>query len=119
MKIVMRKYASFLVFLLLVACSKSKEKRPANLVGLQTMAYVLADMHIADGIVNSKPGNLDSNNQMIVNYREYIYKKYDLDHEQFKSSYDYYVHHPVELDSVYSKVIEILSRKEVELREKR
>lgn len=82
------------------------------------MSDILADMHLADAIASGKIGNVDSSNQVAVNYREVIYRKHQTTHEQFTESFNFYKDHPVLMDSIYAEVITKLSNKETEYRGK-
>lgn len=114
----MQKYLYLSIILLLFACAPEKPKAPSNALTQQQMSDILADMHLADAIASGKIGNVDSSNQVAINYREVIYRKYHTTHEQFSESFNFYKNHPVLMDSIYTEVITKLSNKETEYRGK-
>lgn len=95
-----------------------KEKMPDTILPQQKMVDIIADMHLAEAIVVANPHGGDTNTQKVIDYYGFIYKKHNVSKENFKTSYDYYIHHPVLLDSVYSDVITKLSDKETKMRGK-
>jgi hypothetical protein len=84
----------------------------------QKMTDILEDMHIAEALVHSTPHFGDTNTRQAINYYQVIYQKHGVSDSIFKISYQYYMHHPVLLDSVYSEVITRLSDKEARLKGK-
>ncbi len=112
-----RKSLLFVCLCFLLACSsQSNKKIPEDVLPEESMEKILTDMHIAEGFLTARPASIDSLKQLGVSYRDEVYRKHNTTHEQFLSSYDYYNHHPVLLDSIYSKVITKLSELEVEWR---
>jgi hypothetical protein len=115
-----QKYLSLFILLLLFSCAPvtEQQERPDSILPEEKMVNILSDMHLAEALVNATPHGGDTNTHRIIDYYGAIYTKYDVTKEVFQSSYDYYVYHPVLLDSVYSKIIIKLSDKETRLRGK-
>ena len=78
----------------------------------------MAELHIAETMARSTIHLGDTNVQTVINYYDFIYKKNNISAEIFKKSYDYYMRHPVLLDSVYSEIITKLSEKQMHLKAK-
>lgn len=114
----MQKYLYLSIILLLFACAPKKPQPPSDALTQTQMSDILADMHLADAIASSKVGNADSSNQTAVNYREFIYKKYNTTHEKFTESFNFYKDNPILMDSIYAEVITKLSNKETQYRGK-
>ncbi|MES2778930.1 MAG: DUF4296 domain-containing protein [Bacteroidota bacterium] len=108
----MQKYLYLSIILLLFACAPEKPEPPSDALNQGQMSDILAEMHLADVIASGRVGNSDSINQTAVNYREWIYKKYHTNHEQFTESFNFYKEHPILMDSIYAEVITKLSNKE-------
>lgn len=105
---------------MLFACApvSEKEKRPAEIIPEEEMAGILTDLHLAEALVTATPHQGDTNTQRLIDSYATIYLKHHTDEKSFKTSYDYYTHHPVLLDSVYSEVINRLSDRETQMRTK-
>lgn len=115
----MQKYLYLFIILLIFGCAPSVPKPPADALNREQMSDILAEMHLADAVASAtRAGNNDSINQTAVNYREWIYKKYNTNNEQFNLSFNFYKEHPVLMDSLYAEVITKLSNKETEYRGK-
>jgi hypothetical protein len=114
----MQKYLFGAICLMLIlACGKTdKNAIPPDVMNKEQMENILYDMHLAEGIVGYQSSGLDSNARKVLGYYEQIYKKNNLTKEQFIHSYDFYIQHPVMLDSIYSNIITKLSEQESLLR---
>lgn len=110
----MQKYlfASICLLLFFACAVPDKNAIPDGVLKPEQMEAVLYDMHLAEGVVATVPHGADSNTRRALGYYQLIYKKHQVSEEQFKNSYQFYVQHPVLLDSVYGRVIEHLSVQE-------
>lgn len=110
----MQKYLFIAICVLLFfACAvPDKNAIPEGVLKPEQMELVLYDMHLAEGVVATVPSGADSNARRALGYYQIIYKKHQVTEEQFKQSFQFYVQHPVLLDSVYGRVIERLSVQE-------
>ena len=79
----------------------------------------MAEMHIAETMARNTTHLGDTNVQTVINYYDFIYKKNNVSEEIFKKSYNYYIQHPLLLDSVYSDIITKLSNNQARLKGKR
>lgn len=79
------------------------------------MGKVLSDMHLADAIANqnfpSQGGN-DTIAWKTKSFSTLIFKKYGIDSSSFKKSFRFYVQRPELMDSIYSKMITDLTRRQ-------
>ncbi len=91
---------------------------PAKLLNRQQMAAVISDIQLAESAVTQKNLHPDTSNMTQAGYYDFIYKKHAVNKEDFEGSYHYYLSTPDEMDSIYTVVLEILHRKESELRGK-
>jgi hypothetical protein len=116
----MQKYFFWVSIVLFLVCCQQpiSDKAPENLLSKEKMSNILADMHMIESMSMQHPRGGDTNVVQLHTYYEDIYKHHQVTETDFKTSYDYYLHHPVLLDSVYSDVITLLSSKEALLRTK-
>ena len=114
----MQKYLFGAICLILIlSCGKSdKNTIPADVLNKEQMESILYDMHLAEGIVGYEVRSSDSNARRVLGYYEQIYKKNNITKAQFNTSYQFYIQHPVMLDSIYSNIITKLSEHESILR---
>lgn len=89
---------------------------PENVIAQEKMEGILYDMHLAEGVIAINPSKGDTNARRALGYYDQIYKKHNITKEEFKTSYDFYIKHPVLMDSVYNDVIIRLSETESYLR---
>ena len=97
--------------MLACACkTKSNNRLPPN-----TMSHVLLDVQAAetyssfvrkDSLHPYKTKNTDS----LANYYKSVFAHYHITKEQFDESLIWYSLHPDELDSVYNRIVPILTR---------
>jgi hypothetical protein len=107
-----QKYSYLIIILLLFGCAPEKPQSPRDMLSQQQMSDIIAEMHLADAIINMKNITPDSAKQAGVNLREFIYEKHHTDHKQFTESFEFYKMNPMLMDSVYAEVIIKLSDKE-------
>jgi len=104
------KYLFFLVTLAFAGCI-SEETVPANIIQIDRMASLCAEIHQVDG-------NLMAGNQMPDSIYLHgmgtfvaVFKKYHTDTAAFKKSYLWYTQHPKKLNDVYTSVIALLQKR--------
>ena len=102
-----------LLGLILFSCTIIGKK---YLIPEKNLIPLLVDIHLADGMAISYrfislPDNLDST----VLYSS-IFEKHGVSRMQFDSTMSYYTNHPDDLNKIYEKVIERLSKLESEIR---
>lgn len=85
---------------------------PADVFPKEKMESILYDMHLAEGVIAISPTKGDSNARRALGYYDLIYQKHQVTKEEFKASYDFYIRHPVLMDSVYNNIIVRLSETE-------
>ncbi len=117
----MQKYSTLLILLLFFACQPAteNEKMPNDILHQDKMVSIMAEMHIAETMARNTIHLGDTNVQTVINYYNFIYKKNHVTEETFKKSYDYYMMHPVLLDSVYSEIITKFNERQLHLKVKK
>jgi len=101
----------------LTACVDQTVQLPDGYIPQEKMVDIMVDIHLVEG---ARSGTLllgDTNK--LPDYYAHIYEKYDITEEQFKTSFDWYSQHPVQLKAVYDEVIVELSKLEEEIRVKK
>ena len=68
------------------------------------MAQVLKDIHLADGWVDQEGGSLDRRNDIRDELYDEILDQYGLNRQTFYQDYQYYINHPLELDTIYLQI---------------
>lgn len=98
----------YLIVCGLLACACSK-KGESEILPIDTMVFLLQSLHIAKA-------KIDGDNSFVKNRvteREILYssvlKNEGIDQQTFAHSYDYYMDHPVMLDTIYVRVIRELN----------
>jgi hypothetical protein len=77
-----------------------------------SMAVLLSDLHIADGIVTSKRDAKIPLKKVSTEYFNEVLKRHNLEKKAFDESMHYYSFHTEELKQIYEQVLIILSKKE-------
>lgn len=108
----MQKYFLFAFIALVTACSSHKENRPSDLIPLGKMQMILKDIHYADGIANREgetDNSADARTQAL--YKE-VFEKHGISQKQFFESFNYYLLHVADLDSIYNNIITEISKEQ-------
>lgn len=116
----MQKYFYIATILsLLIGCASTETKTPDDVLSKSQMSDLLVEIHISDALASSQAaGSIDGINQMAMNYRGFILKKYKVSEEKFQKSFSFYKENPVLMDSIYADVLTKLSQKEMMYRGK-
>ena len=112
MKFVKTVFIIVAFFLLLQSCSQEKTTS-VDVIPQDTMAMVLADIHIADATLN-----VIMNSEKFKEIDDYyfsILKKYNISRSRFDSSIVYYSREPEVYGKVYEDVMFIISQEEGEV----
>lgn len=80
------------------------------------MASILADMHLADAGLQARNLSPDSLRRSSAGYDDFIFEKHKTTLKDFEASYDYYLSIPMEMDSVYIQVVDLLNTKDAKSR---
>ena len=89
------------LLIIFISCeSKTKYKRPENLIPREQMIDLLVDMHIATGASDVK----DKDNKRNKNYMILVFEKYQIDSARFAESNFYYTSNIVEYEDIFKEV---------------
>ena len=92
----MVKYYLFIViiFQLLVGCSNnSKLKPPKNKIEQSKFVKLLIDVNLLEGHLTSLNVNMPNIRDTSLGQYKGIFEKYNIDYQQYKENYDYYIQH--------------------------
>ncbi len=96
------KYIFYIVVLILFfSCeSKTKYKKPENLIPKDQMIDLLTEMHLVAGANNINNKNLEKN----LNYMSLVFEKYKVDSVQFNANNVYYTSNIDEYEKMFEEV---------------
>jgi hypothetical protein len=100
---------SLLLSLLFVSCKSNKDATPSDVLSKDKMVDVLVDVHLAEASLGLERISGPRLDQLTAKKYDSVFMKHQITYEQFKTSYEYYVEHPVVLDDMYQEVINHLS----------
>lgn len=114
-------YVSLILILFISACSSSEKQKvtkPENLIEETQMAHIVADLGIAESMIRTGANKRDS---MIIfpdSIYQGVFEKYNIDKEQLKQSFKWYINNPKKLESIFNQSITILTQQESNLSSK-
>ena len=111
----------FIIFLMLTFSCADKEKtiRKKDIIPKEDLIIILADIHIADGIMNMpKYLNKYPGRDTLSNYND-IFINHGYSREIFDKTLKYYANHPDDFELLYDDVLSNLSKFESEINSQR
>ncbi len=95
------------IFILMLSCeSRTKFKKPENLIPKAQMVDLLTDMHLASSTLGIKNKDLEKRK----NYMTLVYEKYKIDSTQFAASNIYYTSNVDEYEKIFKEVEKRLNK---------
>ncbi|MEM7658589.1 MAG: DUF4296 domain-containing protein [Bacteroidota bacterium] len=101
-----------LVLLGLLSCA---EEAQPQLISMEGMKDILIDIHLADAMADQNGGPLLHRKIKREDLYANIFEKYGVEKETFWQTYEYYLKHPVGLDSIYTHVLKDLENMEMDI----
>ncbi len=115
----MKKSVLFIMFLLAFgACKNNRLSIPKGILEPDTLSEIQAEFYIIEAANNMAVINRDTSKASYDEYYKLILKKHNTRKTQIDSSLQFYAGHPEVLDSIFSKTMLILDKKELEQRKK-
>jgi len=113
---------AFILFIALLgaSCGSILNSKPSGTLSEKQMIDVLVDIHLTEAtmkIANDSLARLNDTTQMRQRFAE-VFKKNDIDPDDFNASLDYYLKHIEDLDKIYVEVINRLTELEATLQPK-
>ncbi len=90
-------------------------KLPSDILPPETMVQILADVHMADAVAETKAQAGMNEEQLTKGYYGMIYKTRGITAEQFHSSMKYYDSEPLWVNKIYDDVQQELSKREANI----
>ena len=113
----MKNIVFFFLFIVLFACSNHDDILKTAKIPEDEMISIMVDLAISDAKVEHE---LLPTNQLIyqkkLTFYKGIFKKYGYTYVEFEEAYKLYSKDLVHLSAMYDKVLEELSKKEIELK---
>lgn len=103
---------------LLSGCRQGVDKIPANAIPEEKMVMIMADLQIADALVDNRSAPMTTNVPLTNALYKQILHNYGVQPGQFKLTYKYYENHPELMDQLYVQVITEISKKQAVLTKK-
>lgn len=94
----------------LISCGEKEAtiEIPANILPKEKMVQVLTDVHLAEAEANLRTLP-DSTSKEPIGFQK-IFDKDSITKKQYEESLTFYIDHPVLLDSIYTQVLNELSK---------
>ncbi|MCX6271377.1 MAG: DUF4296 domain-containing protein [Bacteroidetes bacterium] len=106
----MRTRILIIVTLFALSCSHNEEKPSSAILSRDTMISILVDFQLVEG-ESLRRQQLEQNVPFYTNfYYEAILKKHSITRRQFRDNITYYKDHMEELESMYTQVLNRLSK---------
>lgn len=93
----------------LQACKPELPEIPADVMPMEQMKVILADIHMADALAETKAQGGGNERDLSQQYLVQILKNRKVSMQEFKHSYDYYQSLPVLNNLLYEEVLTELS----------
>jgi hypothetical protein len=105
------KIISFILSLILLSCGNPKTEIPQDILSKNSFIGLLKDIHLAEAKfeLHKNKGMENAKNELAHNYSS-IYKKYEITVDDFDKTLDYYAQHPEQLEKIYTRVLEQLTK---------
>lgn len=97
--------------LILLSCGAPKTKIPQDILSENSFIDLLKDIHLAEAkfeLLKTK-GMENAKNELAHNYSA-IYETHQITAYDFDKTIDYYAQHPEQLEKIYTRVLEQLTK---------
>ena len=101
-------------------CSNSSPADPKaiGLVQRDTFVQVLTEVHLIEGVKKQRLMRNDDEGAIVLQHYAELFDRFDIDEERFKTTYQWWYQHPVEMDGILEEVGERLADMEREANRK-
>ncbi|MBK3519588.1 DUF4296 domain-containing protein [Carboxylicivirga marina] len=115
----MSRYLYTLLIVLILASCSTRPRVPGSLPDEEKMAQVLADIYQVESILGQTRLSYNSGKEdKVSGYYRYVLEEHQMTKVEFDTAMSWYSANPTVLTDVYEEVIEILSRREAEIKNK-
>ena len=109
-KELMRKIAVVLALVCMFSC-QTKDK-PKGILSQAQLSALLVDIYLAEARLDAIPKVKDSTIRYFVPFEQKLLQRHGVSDSVLKTTYDYYLANPKELEQVYDSVIDTLTLRE-------
>ena len=110
------KLKCLVIYCFLLACSSSEKGIPEWILSEKEFVSILKEVHLAEGEFELQKTNSKENAQNALrNNYQTIYSNHNIDENKFQETLEYYANHPGELEEIYAKVLEELTKERARL----
>jgi len=108
------------ITMLTASCSNLLSSKPSGTLSESKMTEVLVDIHITEATLRAGNDSLSRLNDTadLRNRFALVFKKHNINPDDFNNSLNYYLEHIEELDKIYVEVINRLTELEASLQQK-
>lgn len=106
--------------MLSASCNSLLTSKPSGTLSEEKMIDVLVDIHLTEAtlrIANDSLARLTDTTNLRIRFAQ-VFRKHDINPDDFNNSLDYYIEHIEELDKIYVEVINRLTEMEANLQQK-
>lgn len=114
----MKKLFCILFCLSLLGCQRQNDKKPENLIPESKLVPILADIHMAEALIETNVIYPDTALMVFTKEQREIFKKYGVTQGEFKKTYRYYLRNLTAMDALYESVVDTLSLRETKIQMK-
>lgn len=103
-----------LLLLFLFSCQPRQLTPSADILPMEKMRVVLADMHVAEAVAESKAQMQGTNveKDLVQEYDEQVFKTHHITRADFTKSFAWYEQNPALLNQLYDSILNDLSARE-------
>lgn len=117
----MKKWAFILCIAILAAsCNSLLRSKPSGTLSEEEMIDILVDIHLTEAtlrMANDSVARLNDTTELRNRFAQ-VFRKHDVDPDDFNTSLNYYIQHIEQLDKIYVEVINRLTEMEAGLLQK-
>ncbi len=103
------------VILLLAVSCRDSDTDNVNILTQPQMVKALMEVYLSEQKINKLGLSRDSAEAEFKRFRPVIFEKVGVSDSVFKKSFDYYMDHPVEMEKIYTALVDSLSLMEQRL----
>lgn len=109
----------FISTILLIGCISKEVQIPDDIIDADTFTDIMIDVQIAEGMTSHNRTNRRNKTEE-QGFDPYIsiFKKHNVEADEFQRTYDFYSHHPDLMEGIYEQVLDSLSKLEAEVKQR-
>jgi hypothetical protein len=100
------------------ACTHSGDEPPRDILSLEQITALMVDLQLAEAMRTYRSPGLRMPDASYTSLYDGIFEKHGVDREVFLRSHAWYIEHPELLERIYESVIDTLTRRELELKQR-